>query len=356
MDICRNSHFGCAAISTVDHQNAGMFAANNVTLFGIHNQSEKLIWICYLLTVLLSALVGDTIILIAATKYDAFKLNKVIVVSLQHIAVCDLILSVAYVLPPMISIIADGWILGTVWAYLEKGIIYITFPTSTLLICILTISKLLLLYHPIKFRNWTKKRAHIICGLCWLLSVLNPLTIFIKSYYEKEQLYFNYQTYDVYYKKGKVSSLILGSVYCLVTVVIIVATILTLRFLLQSKRQSHQIRGRQTVRWRGTLTVVLTASIYSISLIPWILYEMMEFDLEDDLPAHTQTLLKRITTYITMINVMSNIYIYAYAVPSFRNFIWSGIRSWCMKIKVLTSCNVKRVNPCIEDTDKDRAE
>jgi hypothetical protein len=62
-----------------------MFAANNATLYGIHNQSEKTFWICYLSTILLSALLGDATILIASIKYDAFKLKKFIVVLLQHI-------------------------------------------------------------------------------------------------------------------------------------------------------------------------------------------------------------------------------------------------------------------------------
>ena len=315
-----------------------MFANNNITLYGIQNQTEKYFWICYLITILMSALFGDTIILIASAKYNAFKLNKFIIVVLQHMAVCDLILSVSYVLPPIISMIADKWILGEFLAYIVKGFIYLTYPMSTLLICVLATSKLLILQYPLKFKTCPNRRAHLICTLCWLLSALSPLVVFIKSYYENHDFIFNYQTYDIYYKKGKVTGLVLGSLYCLATIIIILATISTLRFLHKAKRLSQKVRRGGTIRWQGIFTVVLTATIFSISTIPWIVYEMIEPYVEENLTEHVQSQLKRITTYITMINVMANFYIYTFSVPSFRNFLYSTIWSIFSNFSSSISC------------------
>ena len=64
---------------------------SNHTLYGIYSDAVRYLWAGYFVFVLLSSLIGDTTILIASIKYRAFKLHKVVVVIIQHIAVCDLL-------------------------------------------------------------------------------------------------------------------------------------------------------------------------------------------------------------------------------------------------------------------------
>ena len=59
--------------------------------YKIASKRGRYFWAGYLLFVLISSLIGDTIILLASTRYQALRLNKCVVVVLQHIAVCDIV-------------------------------------------------------------------------------------------------------------------------------------------------------------------------------------------------------------------------------------------------------------------------
>ena len=119
---------------------------SNKTAYGIKSDAIRYTWTgCYLF-VLASSLIGDTTILIASIKYKAFNLHRVIIVIIQHIAFCDLmILSATAVLPNMVSVISDNWVLGNVFCYFCFYTAYYSYLTGILLICTMTTSKLLLL-------------------------------------------------------------------------------------------------------------------------------------------------------------------------------------------------------------------
>ena len=62
------------------------FNYSNYTQFGIKDEAERYTYAGWLTFTVISSLLGDTIILIASIKYKAFKLNKIVVVFIQHIA------------------------------------------------------------------------------------------------------------------------------------------------------------------------------------------------------------------------------------------------------------------------------
>ena len=72
-----------------------MYNYSNYTQFGIKNESERYLYACWISLVVLSSLFGDSLILIASTKYKAFKLNKMTVALIQHMSVNDLINAVS---------------------------------------------------------------------------------------------------------------------------------------------------------------------------------------------------------------------------------------------------------------------
>ena len=84
----------------------------NQTLHGMKNDAPKYLWVFFLVFVVMSSLIGDSIILIATVKYKAIKLNKMIIVIIQHIAVSDLMVVLTYVLPKIVSVIAEAWVFG----------------------------------------------------------------------------------------------------------------------------------------------------------------------------------------------------------------------------------------------------
>ena len=64
---------------------------SNYALFGIHNDVERLAYAGWLMLVVVSSFLGDTLILVASIRYNAFRLHRMVVVYIQHIAACDLL-------------------------------------------------------------------------------------------------------------------------------------------------------------------------------------------------------------------------------------------------------------------------
>ena len=120
----------------------------NKTLYGIESDAMRYTWAGYFLLITASSLIGDSIILIASIKYKAFKLHRVIIVIIQHIAVCDLMVSVTDVLPKLVSVVSGEWVFGSPLCYLTSYARYYFTMASMLLICTMTTSKLLLLKYP----------------------------------------------------------------------------------------------------------------------------------------------------------------------------------------------------------------
>ena len=87
-------------------------SACNSTLYGVETAAERYSWLGWLTFVLFTSLIGDTTILIASIKYNAFKLHDCMVVFIQHIAVGDLLITLFGVVPMIVVLIAKKWVFG----------------------------------------------------------------------------------------------------------------------------------------------------------------------------------------------------------------------------------------------------
>ena len=278
---------------------------------------KRCLWIIYLLIVLLSSLIGDSIILIASIKYNAIKLNKFLVTVMQHIAVCDILASITYVLPTMMSLMADGWILGDFGAYVQVYLEAGSFTGSNILICILTTSKLLILKFPLSSGSWTSKNAHTICALAWVLSLIFPA---VQLICDKNGLSFSFIEYNMNYgsqsddsEEINITIFILYSLIVFIPVsLIVISTILTFAYLVKSRMVTKRTGGDK--RWQGMVVVVTTATIYCVSVIPGSVTIFI------DLPDITSN---RVVESLVTLNIMCNFYIYSLTIPTFRCFIKS---------------------------------
>ena len=143
------------------------------------NDTERCFLIGYLLSVLISSIVGDTIILIASTRYNALKLNKFILAIIHHISICDLITDISNLLPILTALWTKGWVLGEFLTRVSAFLAGWSYLLSNILVVILTCSKFFLVKFPQKTRNWSNKKAHIVCIVSWLafLPLFLPMII-----------------------------------------------------------------------------------------------------------------------------------------------------------------------------------
>lgn len=291
------------------------------------NDRERYSLASFLLTVSLSSLIGDSIILIASIKYDAIKLNKFIVAIMQHIAVCDLLQAVFLVLPSVASIFSGKWIFKDL-IFGQYSLIHIinslSIKTNNVMTCLLTVSKLLLLKFPLQTRRWNKKRAHITCGLVWFVAITAVGIFTFSMPYRYVFLYMFYiitaQLTDDVAGQFENATVIIFNV--IPPFAVLISTGMILDHLFKARGVSHRSGG--TMRWQGMVTVAATAVVFLVSTLPHVFSHFIFLTDRDRRMVEsygTYLFLSRVSYFFSYLNIMSNFYIYSLTVPSFRNFL-----------------------------------
>jgi hypothetical protein len=298
---------------------------SNRTAYGIESEPLRYVWAGYHLFIILSSLLGDTTILIASIKYKAFKLNKVMVVIIQHIAVCDMMVTATRAIPMFFSAAYNEWIFGNFLCYSNTYTGYYLYLTSLLLICNMTTTKLLTLKYPFLFRTITSKKAHLFCLACWTIALTLPVMYFLA---DKDDIFFSYRIYMCDY--GFSSEIwyyllpIISIVFVFIPTCHVVVT--TIYVLVLARRGAP--RGRKSLKWQGIMTTVLVAAVYCLSVLPYGVYRFGEsfFDQDDENKTFFLTTYSRVADSFLYINTISNFYIYSLTVHSFRKFLWSRMK------------------------------
>ena len=305
-----------------------MINSSNYSMFGMHSKAERYFWAAYHLFVLLSCLIGDTLILYASSQKGAFKVNKLIVTIIQHIAVTDLVTAIfSDVLSGAISLVTNSWVLGDTLCYVRVNIGYYIYPAGNYLIAVLTTSKFLLLKHTFRTRSWSKKRAHLVCGTIWACAAITPvLMVAIDS----GDVHFDHTVFNCDYTftasaRRVMLPIIAFFVFILPNIIIIGTTIPTLRYIATARTSAKRIQG--SVPHQGALTVVLTAGVFCISTLPSAIYYAGSAFAEGHPKGLFDLYFHRISYFVLKINVSSNFYIYTLTIKSFRRFLLSKFLS-----------------------------
>ena len=283
---------------------------------------------CWFTIIFLFTLIGDAIILVASIKYNAFKLHDGVVVFIQHIAVCDLLMAVTCILPQIVSLVANRWVLGTVVKYINAYGPRLGFPAGLYLLCAMTITKLFLLRNPLKSRSISRKHIHILCSAIWGFACYFPATLMLV---DKDDVYFDFRIYTCVYaystdkKKWKLlKPLVLGLLSIIPTIIIVFASVLLVKYLIEARKVSIKCNG--SLQWKGIATVLFTATVFIISSAPLTVFNLIESYVE--LENHSFHVHFYRTAYSFMyFTIATNIFIYYFTVPSFQEFLKSRIKA-----------------------------
>ena len=300
----------------------------NSTHLKIENNTVRYFWVAYHIFVLLSSLIGDSLILYASFQKNSFKLNKFIVAIIQHIAVCDIGFAISSVLPIAISLLADSWVLGKVMCFARVYLGHVIYPTGMYLLAFLTASKMLLLKYPIRCSNWTAKRAHII--YCLIPAIIGSSYTTLFAVIDWDDVAYNDKVYTCDYlhssdiwKQLRYPLIILNMFAP--NLIIMTTTIPTLMYLAAARKSAKRVRG--SVPWQGALTVALTAIVSSISVFPSIVYTVWA-----TATAKEDARVARTAQFLLAVNIMSNFYIYALTIKSFQQLLRRRFRFLLSKL------------------------
>ena len=309
-------------------------------------------WASYHIFVLISSLVGDTLILIAGRHKDAFKVKKFIVVVIQHIAVGDLLNTIITVLPASISLVSNDWRFGQTWCFLRGYTSYgLFYMAGSYLTMVLTVSKFLFLKCPLRASHWSTTRAHIACSFTWVIAVIAPTLIWGIYGFDARFDYRFYNCVIIEEHNSNTKVIFISSFICSVVIqaLIVTATVPTLNYLAQARRSARQVKG--TVPWQGAVTVSLTSIVVCVSTAPLTAYCIIKPFLDQDYRPWVDLHLCRMGVFIMTFGIMSNFYIYAMSMKSFRKFLIGKLQS----IRPLTS-STNETSAWKGNTDKKRME
>ncbi|XP_063684495.1 cysteinyl leukotriene receptor 1-like [Bolinopsis microptera] len=291
---------------------------SNQTLFALQS-SSRYAWTGFNIFLLFSSLVGDSIILVASIKYNAFKLHKMSVVLIQHMAICDLMLAMTLILPTIVSLTSNEWVLGSTMCFLQPYFVHLGYTGSIYFTLAMTTTKLIILKNPFLAREWSRKKAHLICVLIWIFSLAVDLMVISTG---PKDAYFDYRRYCC--RSGlsaPIWRIVLLPLVALFVGILPVALVIITTLMLLWKAWKITRRGGKNLKLEGVLTVVLTATVFTISFLPYTTYHIgSNFAAKDPLSTY-HVLFFTVASNIMSINIMCNFYIYSLTVHSYRQFL-----------------------------------
>ena len=293
---------------------------SNFTQFGIKNNVERYVYIGWNIFVVICSLLGDTTILVASIKYKAFRLNKIVVVLIEHVAACDLLQAVANLLPATISAIRNSGGSSSSLNSVKFFITYYLNTASPAFITALTLGKLLLLKNPLSAARWSKEQVHKVCAGIGLVSLYVPL---LHLLVDKDDVTFDFRLYSCTYLYTKSIWKILMPVLALLALFAPNVIIMTSTALILKEAKKFVRRTHEKLRWQGITTVVFTATVYTLSILPITVYFVAEPLVEkgsmDPGPFFVE--FYRVASSVLCCNYLANFFVYSLTVDSFRSFL-----------------------------------
>ena len=295
---------------------------SDTSLYAIRSAAVRYTWTSYYVFVLLSSLVGDTTILVASVKYRAFRLHEFIIVVIQHIAVCDILVSLTNVLPMMVSLVYGEWVLGDIWCRITPYLVYCANSASIMLISAMTTSRWLLLrVSGNKQTIFSTEKAHAMCVAIWVFAMGLPVMFLVV---DRNDVWFDQRIYLCDYAFTSTTwrwllPLMTTIVMYIPAIITGLSTVPLVLYLCKARRIARRSGGSR--RWQGILTTVLTASVYSVSVLPYAVYRFVQSSFEAESFFHSHYF--RLAVSFLSLNTISNFYIYSLTVHSFRRFLWT---------------------------------
>ena len=282
----------------------------------INDTTVRQMLIGYRVFLSVSSLIGDSLIIVGSLRYNAIKLNKILVILIQHMAVADLIQNIFGIIPGGVSLAANDWILGHAMCYLS----YFFRDSSGVVICMLTTAmattKMLVIKYPLRALNFSTRVGRLVVFNIWVAGCIFPAAAIAK---DSESVQFGYLLYNCDYTCkdsawNKTSYTIYTTAVGLFVLTTIGGTVVSSIVLLILARRATAGRPGGLKRG-GVLTILLTAAAHTLLVLPAAVYYIITY------LDRSQTNFYRVAWWTPQLVVVVNFYILGLTLPSFRAFL-----------------------------------
>ena len=296
----------------------------------VNGSEARPIWIASFLVGSLVALCGNAVIVLALFR-DAVRLDNVTTTLIKHIVVADLGHIFLIVLPVLVTVTADRWLLGRELCHVQAYTRLVFMNASSLLVCGLNCSKLAYLQYPLRARVWPAARGHMWGAAMWIIAFVPLVWLVIVAILQdaSDLVFFSNQSMSCGYNLGA-----LGEQTAITIIILSMApgpiVIGTTIYLIKIAWSRNCVTNRyaRKVKWEGILTVILIAVVYCLSNIPyytWICSATFFIEtMRSQSPSFQSfwiTDLYSLVTFLTFLNNITNAPIYYISIISFKEFV-----------------------------------
>ena len=294
------------------------------------SQVERYTLIGWTFFTLICCIIGNTIILLATSRYRAIRLDKTSVVLIKSIAICDLVTGIFMVHPTLASLIHGGWPYGTVSCYVFSYIKIPSFIAALLLICGLHLSKLHTLLKPLDALGRNSKPGHKISAVVLVLSLIPSL---VQMVIDIRDVAFDYRSFMCTYLFSAPISQTFSNLF--ITLFVIFPNLIVVGTSIALLRVIRRAEGRVKQGIRTKFYVGLAYIIVNGPMMLHLLF-LRNFSnvVSPDARRFYENNLFRAASFFALSNCFLNFFVYYRSVKSFNVFVrkvLTNTRGFCKK-------------------------
>ncbi|KAL5248196.1 hypothetical protein ACHWQZ_G017390 [Mnemiopsis leidyi] len=269
--------------------------------------STRILLIVLTVAVIVLGLGGNGFVLWASTKCRAITLNRVSLALLENLALCDMLITVSFYSPMLLTLSSDGWMLGRTACFLAAFIGDIPLALEGFIIAGISCHKLYILTHCLQPVRCTRKQMIKVLALFWFISTA---VVLLFSFYVTRgmAIYVPYAMTCIEIA-GSYFSFVFGNVIVLVLplLLIVVSNIWTLIIVIKRTRQNM---GKFLPNSSAITTVSLICWTHIFSYLPVFL-----------VPFIGNMSMVTVSSFALSANVIANPFIYTMSYKSFREVV-----------------------------------
>ena len=268
-----------------------------------------ILW-CAVSTIL--SLLGNTIVLIASRKYNAFKLDKYSIRLIDNLAAADIGYTITDIIPTIGAVAANGWVYGRGSCIVVRFLTNVFRNMAPLLVALLCVSKMTCIMSPLSAR--ARDTPHVLLAVSLIWSIVGTSCL-ISTVLYRDNVYYDHVSFQCwvdYTHREYFGTFLIG--YMILVAVVIITTSIWLLVL------ARRISGR--VQRKGATAIIAVSAFYSIATVPTAILMALEltswFESWTDEVKATGKILTMYSFYLTN---FCNPIVYYFSIKSFKEFV-----------------------------------
>ena len=290
---------------------------NVTTLEGVMSDSTRVFLIVYNIIVITLGLCGNGFVLYGSIRHRAIRMDKISVLFVENLAFSDIIITIVYYVPMLVTLIKERWVFGKALCFLS-AFYFTNVPFINELLLIGTISL---------YRMWVLKKApgqreripikHVKLFLSsfWLLGIMS-CTVYVlfkcHAVYRPETL--NCQASNFYELNQLVPwTIVVVILFMVLPIVLVIIANVCIIFTVMKHAQKA---GKRTLNKITVITISSICVCFVVSYCPYCINLILRcFDVKD------QNWFVVTKCYMLSFNTMANPFIYTMTNKPFRDYI-----------------------------------